>query len=236
VEPRSFAEAVAGLECDAGAVTAAPTPCNERLAAMAEIEPMPRLIGPGACGGLDLVLVNAVVLTGKTRVAITPAPLLHCAMAESLAAWLREEVAPRAAKLGSQLKRIENYDSYQCRSRNRRPGAKLSEHAHGNALDLRAIHLADGRRFSFTDVTVDKSLRDGLRESACQRFTTVLGPGDPHHEEHIHLDVIQRRSGYRICQWEVRTPPPPPPKVAVGEVDPSVPLPRPRPAIGQRKS
>ena len=75
------------------------------------------------------------------------------------------------------------------------PGAKLSEHAHGDALDVRALHLADGRRLELTDVRVDKPLREGLRESACHRFTTVLGPGDPtFHEGHIHLDVIQRRA------------------------------------------
>jgi len=56
------------------------------------------------------------------------------------------------------------------------------------------------------------------RETACHRFTTVLGPGDPNHESHIHLDIIKRRGGYRMCQWEVRVPPPP------------IPLPRPRPA------
>ena len=50
----------------------------------------------------------------------------------------------------------------------------------------------------------------GLRESACHRFTTVLGPGsDGHHEGHIHLDVAERRHGYRICEWDVREPPPP---------------------------
>jgi hypothetical protein len=43
--------------------------------------------------------------------------------------------------------------------------------------------------------------------SVCRRFTTVLGPGsDGYHEEHIHLDLAERRSGYRICQWEVWDP------------------------------
>ncbi len=120
--------------------------------------------------------------------------MLNCGMAESLSTWLRDEAAPRAAKLGSPLASIENYDSYECRPRNRIIGAKLSEHAHGDALDVRALHLADGRRLELTDVAVDKPLREGLRETACHRFTTVLGPGDPFHEGHIHLDVIERQS------------------------------------------
>ena len=216
-EPYTFAAAIAGLEFDSAAVTDKPTDCDGRLAGMAEIAPMPRLIGPGACGGGDIVELGAVLLPDKSRIAVQPAAMLTCAMAESLATWLRDEAAPRAAALGSALAKIENYDSYECRPRNRIIGAKLSEHSHGEAIDLRAFHLADGRRLELTDASVDKPLRDALRESACRRFTTVLGPGDPFHEGHIHLDVIARRGGYRICQWDVRVPPPP------------IPLPRPRP-------
>ena len=39
---------------------------------------------------------------------------------------------------------------------------------------------------------------------------TVLGPGsDGYHEEHIHLDLAERRNNYKVCQWDVRVPPPP---------------------------
>jgi hypothetical protein len=76
--------------------------------------------------------------------------------------------------------------------------------------------LANGRHIEFTDETASKPLRDGLRDSACHRFTTVLGPGaDSHHNNHIHLDILERHRGARICQWDVREPPPPP-KVARG--------------------
>ena len=74
-----------------------------------------------------------------------------------------------------------------------------------------------------TDVLVDRELRDKLRESACRRFMTVLGPGsDGFHESHIHLDIAERRGDYRLCQWQVREP-------AVARVN--VPLPIPRPAM-----
>ena len=76
-------------------------------------------------------------------------------------------------------------------------------------------------------MAVAKDLRDGLRMSACERFTTVLGPGsDGHHESHIHLDIAERRHGYRICQWDVREPPTADAEAAVDDV----PLPRPRPS------
>ena len=35
----------------------------------------------------------------------------------------------------------------------------------------------------------------------------MLGPGsDGYHEDHIHVDLAQRRSDYRLCQWDVRQP------------------------------
>jgi len=217
-EPPDFATIAAALGLNPVEITSEPTPCDRRLEATAKFELMPRLIGPSDCGGRDLVQIEAVVLTDKSQVAIKPKALLTCPMAESLAAWLRDEVAPQLAKQGARLRAIENYDAYSCRTRNRIPGAKLSQHAHGDAIDVRAFILADGRRLEPTDPMVDKPLRVAWRESACQRFTTVLGPGDRYHSGHIHLDGIARRNGFRLCHWEVRDP------------VPVVPLPRPRPA------
>lgn len=206
-EVRSYAEAAAGLALPAE-ITDAASDCRIRLQTMAVIEPLPRLVGPGACGGMDMVRIKAVILGDKSQAAITPVAELRCPMAESLASWVREEVVPTLA--GVHLRAVENYDSYECRGRNRVVGAKVSEHGKGNAIDIRAFRLADGRRIELTDIHADHALRDKWRESACARFTTVLGPGsDGYHEGHIHLDVIARRNGYRICQWEVRDPKPP---------------------------
>ena len=156
-----------------------------------------------------------------------PPAVLNCRMAESVAAWLRNDAAPELAKLGSPLRALENYDSYECRSRNRIAGAKLSDHAHGDALDVRSFSLADGRRLELTDAKVDKPMREALRASACHRFTTVLGPGsDGYHEGHVHLDLIRRHNSYRLCEWDVRESP-----AAVAETQVEhVPLPPPRPA------
>jgi len=224
IEPQTFREA-AGPDFNSSGVTSAPTECDERLSTTAVIEQLPRLIGPDACGGGDMVRLNAVLLADGGRIALSPAPVLLCHFAESLAGWLRDEVAPRAEKLGVTLRAIETYDDFECRGRNRVAGARLSEHGKGDAIDVRALVLADGRAVGLTDVTVAKEFRDELRESACHRFTTVLGPGsDSYHEAHIHLDLAERRQGYRICQWEVREPP-------ATEVAVRVPLPLPRPSL-----
>jgi hypothetical protein len=128
-------------------------------------------------------------------------------MAEQVAQWIRDDVAPSVKKLGPPIIGLDNYDSYECRGRNRVRGAKLSEHGRANALDVRAVKLADGRSLGLTDIKVDKDWREGMRASACARFSTILGPGsDGEHEEHIHLDLAERRNNYKVCEWDVRVP------------------------------
>jgi len=61
-------------------------------------------------------------------------------------------------------------------------------------------------------------LRENVLRSACARFSTVLGPGsDGYHEDHIHLDLMERRNNYRICQWDVWDPLPPKPPLLPAE-------------------
>lgn len=224
IEPQSFREA-AGPAFDSAGVTGAATDCDRRVQAIAMAELMPRLIGPDSCGGTDMLRLDAVLLPDGARIELRPAPVLRCEFAESVAAWFRDEVAPRVDKVGSPLRTVEIFDDFECRRRNRANGAKVSEHGKGNAVDLRSLVLHDGRVLALTDVSVAKGFREEVRDSACRRFTTVLGPGaDAHHETHIHLDLIERNRGYRMCQWDVREPP-------VTEVAAQVPLPPPRPAI-----
>ena len=75
--------------------------------------------------------------------------------------------------------------------------------------------------FKLTDPLVSRLFREQMRTLACAaRFTTVLGPGsDGYHEEHIHLDLIERSHGYRICQCGMC--------LIAGAVAAEVPLPRP---------
>ena len=81
----------------------------------------------------------------NVRIAITPPATLRCLTAEAVAHWIREDVAPIAATLGAPLGGVANFDSYECRGRNRVAGAQISEHGKGNAIDIRAITLANGK-------------------------------------------------------------------------------------------
>ena len=188
--------------------TPQPSACRLALTDAIAIAPsIPDIKGAGGCGGEDLVRLEAIVLPDKRRVSVKPAAILRCTMASALAEWIRSDIAPLAERLGSTISDLDNFDSFECRGRNRIVGAKLSEHGRANALDVRAFKFADGSSISLTDRTVPRGLRESVLHSACTRFSTVLGPGsDWYHEDHIHLDLMERRGNYRICQWDVLDP------------------------------
>ena len=185
-----------------------PSACRLALTDQIAIAPsIPDVHGAGGCGGEDLVRLEAVVLPDKRQVAVKPAAILRCKMATAIAEWVRSDIAPLAQGLGSTISDLDNFDSFECRGRNRVVGAQLSEHGRANALDVRAFKLANGKSISLTDRTVPRDLRETVLHSVCARFSTVLGPGsDWYHEDHIHLDLMERRNNYRICQWNVYDP------------------------------
>ena len=84
---------------DSGSADAPPTPsaCQLRLAKVATFLSLGTLIGPGDCGAADAVQLQAVVLPDQTKVALTPPATLRCTMAEQVAGWLRDDVAPTLA-------------------------------------------------------------------------------------------------------------------------------------------
>jgi hypothetical protein len=198
--------------------------CQTRLEERAIFHPLPTLVGAGECGAADVVRLEAILMPNRERVALTPPATLRCSMAEAISDWVREDVGAAAGDLGASLKAIENYDSYDCRGRNGVRGAKMSEHGRANALDIRSVKLANGRAVLLTDAAVSRVFRERMRQSACTRFKTVLGPGsDGYHESHIHVDLAQRNHGYAMCQWDIREPA----EAVVAEI----PLPRSRPVI-----
>jgi hypothetical protein len=199
------AETVRPAEPAAPAPPPPPSACRLALTEEIAIAPsIPDIHGPGGCGGEDLVRLEAVVLPDKHQVAVKPAAILRCKMASAIADWIRTDMTPLAKSLGSIISDLDNFDSYECRGRNRVAGALLSEHGRANALDVRALKLANGQSISLTDRTVSRELRESVLHSVCARFTTVLGPGsDWYHEDHIHLDLMERHNNYKICQWNV---------------------------------
>ncbi|MDP2356884.1 MAG: extensin family protein [Beijerinckiaceae bacterium] len=157
-----------------------------------------------ACAIADGVTLRAVKLTDGKEVSLAGGVTVRCAFAASIAQWVREDVAPRVETDGHALQGLSGIGGLECRTRNHQPNAKISEHARGAALDVRALQTSAG----LIDLTKadagTKALREDMRTSVCARFTTVLGPGsDPFHSDHIHVDMAERRGGYRMCQWNV---------------------------------
>ena len=158
--------------------------------------------GPGSCG-IDYPFKVAAFADGA--VGVSKGVTLACPIIPRIDEWLNEVVQPAAATyFGTSVAEVRA-GSYSCRPRNGQRGARVSEHAYGNALDVMAFRFADGR-----EVAIAKGWRGAeeeqefLREvlvASCNYFTTVLGPGsDPEHATHLHLDLRARKAGFRICQ------------------------------------
>lgn len=157
-----------------------------------------------ACAITDGVILRAVKLKNGAEVALAGGVTLRCAFAASIASWVREDIAPLIAAQGEALQSLSGVGGLECRTRNHQPNAKMSEHARGAALDVRGLQTNAGLIDLTKSDAKTKALRERVKQSVCTRFTTVLGPGsDAFHVDHIHLDMAERRGGYRMCQWTV---------------------------------
>jgi hypothetical protein len=159
--------------------------------------PLPRL-GPGPSAG------TATASFGP--VAMKPAATLACPIVSTLDRWLAESVQPAAMRwFGTRVAEIKQISAYSCRGMNGNSRAHISEHAFGNALDIAAFTLADGRRITVKDGWKGMQEEQGfLREvqgSACEQFNTVLAPGsNVYHYDHIHVDLMRRNGRRTICK------------------------------------
>ncbi len=163
-----------------------------------------KIDGPGVCG-MEYPFKVAAFNNGE--VGLKSKVTLACPIIPRIDTWLDEIVKPAALMyFGVPLADIKA-GSYSCRPRNHRRGSKLSEHSFGNALDVMAFVLADGR-----EITIVKGWKGSpveqefLREAfvgACRYFTTVLGPGsDALHYDHFHIDLARHnaRGDRRVCK------------------------------------
>lgn len=161
--------------------------------------------GDGACAIKDPVTFRAISMPGGASVELDSAITVTCAFAVQVVEWVRDDLLGIVSRENGTLSRLTGVGGHACRPRNGVPGAPISEHATGNALDLSALRLADGRTLSLVGTdAASRPLREALKISACERFKTVLGPGsDASHKDHLHLDMRLRPNDYKICQWQV---------------------------------
>ncbi len=139
-------------------------------------------------------------------VAVRPAATLACPIVSALDHWLTETVQPASQRwFGQRVVEIKQISAYSCRGMNGDPNAHISEHAFGNALDVAAFTLSDGRHVTVKDgwrgLPEEQGFLRDVEAGACQQFTTVLAPGsNAYHYDHIHVDLMRRASRRLICQ------------------------------------
>jgi hypothetical protein len=143
---------------------------------------------------------------GIGAIAVKPAATLACPIVSVLDRWLNDSVQPAAQRwFGSRVVEIKQISAYSCRGMNGNPSAHISEHAFGNALDIAAFTLADGRRITVKDgwhgLPEEQGFLRDVQGTACQQFNTVLAPGsNVYHYDHIHVDLMRRASRRLICE------------------------------------
>jgi hypothetical protein len=139
-------------------------------------------------------------------VALKPTATLACPIVSALDKWLVEAVQPAAMRwFGSRVAEIKQISAYSCRGMNGSSRAHISEHAFGNALDVSAFVLADGRKISvesgWKGLPEEQGFLRDVQGGACQIFNTVLAPGsNVYHYNHIHVDLMRRAKRPVICQ------------------------------------
>ena len=147
--------------------------------------------------------------TALAEAPLAPAqPVTTCAVAAGVELWLRQSVQPAALELlSSPVARVEHYGTYSCRRLYGSESGRWSEHATGNAIDIAAFVLEDGRRISvLSDWSGEGEGEDEaaflrrVRDGACGTFGTVLSPDyNAAHADHFHFDQEVRGFG-GVCR------------------------------------
>jgi hypothetical protein len=180
-------------------------PARQCLATLKAAEvsfiPLPNQNSGGGCRTIDTVKLMSFATEATNLGPMT------CPLAANFAAWAKHAVRPAARQmLGSDVVRIETMGTYSCRNINGGRSGRLSQHAFGNAVDVSAFVLRDGRRVSvlngWNGKADERAFLRRLHESACKRFGTVLSPNyNAAHANHFHFDMSRSmKDGSTYCR------------------------------------
>lgn len=151
---------------------------------------------PGKMAGCGVA--EPVSITSVSGVKLSTQATVDCGTAQALDTWVRDSVKPTVGRLGGGVQGLYIMASYSCRTRNNRPGAKISEHGKGRAVDVGGIVLNNGEMLSVLDDWRSQhgAKMQAMHKGACGTFGTVLGPNaDAAHRNHFHFDTARYRSG-----------------------------------------
>lgn len=168
--------------------------CLAALETGAAFRSLPPLEGEGACGIDPRVSLSRVGQAEMRPVETT------CAVALRTAMWQRHTLQPAAEALGTTITGLRHQSSYNCRAI-RGSTNRLSTHATAEAIDVRGVTLADGRRLELVSGwggdAAEAAFWRAARDGACTWFVTVLGPEyNALHADHFHL----QSRGWGLCR------------------------------------
>lgn len=150
-----------------------------------------RIAGCGVEGAVRVRSVSGVTLSQQAT--------MDCGTAKALKTWIDTGVKPAVGSTGGGLSGLRVAAHYACRTRNNQPGAKISEHGKGRAIDISGLRLEDGRTITVLkgwNTRNDGRILKRAHKAACGPFGTVLGPNaDRFHQDHFHFDTARYRSG-----------------------------------------
>ncbi len=151
------------------------------------------------CGVAEPVSVTAVA-----GIRLSQPATLDCDTARAFDRWVRQVMQPAMGRNGGGITQIRVAAHYTCRSRNNRPGARVSEHGRGRAIDIAGFRLANGQTVTVLSDWTRGPHAQAMREmhaNSCGIFRTTLGPGsDGHHDDHFHFDMASRSGGGTYCR------------------------------------
>ena len=102
----------------------------------------PRTVAPAPAPRASPVPLGRARVPVTATAAVQPAATLACPIVSALDRWIVDSVQPAAMRWFNQpVVEIRQISAYSCRGMNGQPGARISEHAFGNALDIAAFTL-----------------------------------------------------------------------------------------------
>lgn len=170
----------------------------------AEFKELPPIKGEEDGCGIASPLELSTIIPG---IKLEPEGTMRCEAALALSRWAKNVVVPTAkiALPGKNVTAFGNASTYICRNRNSAETGKMSEHAKGNAVDIATLTFDKGEPLVMKprgeDGTMEGAFQRTITTAACLFFRTVLSPGsDATHQDHLHLDVLERKGGYLYCR------------------------------------
>jgi len=140
--------------------------------------------GRGQCRVLKGVRVLSV---GTAR--FKSPVIMTCGLALDFSEWMDDVHHLSKAHFQAPVKIIDSLGTYNCRRQRNRP--VLSEHAYGNAIDIKGFNIG-GRYYSIEKDWVHPERHKffkAIYNSACREFGLALGPdSNRSHHDHFHLD------------------------------------------------